>query len=94
MSWVTWPLLTPTAPFGPPRPDSAATSAWCATQFTCAHAAAIRGPVMTLWMPLCTNPCTPLASDPEKLCSSPATRGRPFYDSSAATWLVSRLTSI
>ena len=53
-------------------------------RFTCVHAAAIRGPVMILWIRLCTNPWTPLASEPEKLSSSPPIRVRPFCDSSAA----------
>ncbi len=83
-SRVTWPLLTPTAPFLLPRPDNAATSAWCATRFTWTHARAIRGLVMILWTPLCTYPCTPLASEPDTPFSSPPIRVKPFCDSSAA----------
>ena len=84
MSRVTWPLLTPMAPFLPPLPDRTATSCWLATRFTCVHAFAIRGPVMILWMVLCTNPCTPLASEPETPFSNEPIRVKPFCDSSAA----------
>ena len=82
---MTWPFLTPTAPLLPPLPDRTATSCWLATRFTCTHAFAIRGPVMILWMLLCTNPCTPLASDPDTPRSSALIRVRPFAVSSAAT---------
>jgi hypothetical protein len=36
--------------------------------------------VMILWMRLCTNRCTPLASEPDTPCSSAPIRVKPFCD--------------